>query len=270
MKGLVIGDTSGFTAEQESAYRKAGLSHLVAVSGSNIAMVAGAILLAAARSPHLVRYGLAAAGVGLYVLVVGPDASVLRAAAMGAIGIAAALGGRRVESWGALGLAVGVALLVRPDLLYSVGLHLSAAATAGIILWARPIAAAIPGPRLVALAAGVTLSAQIAVTPILGAAFGQVSLAALPANLLAAPAVAPATVLGLAAGCLSILVPGAGSAVARLAGPALWWVERVAAHLGAPSWAEVTLAPAMTWALGAAVLVALVFSLRTHIRGVPG
>ncbi|MFP5297794.1 MAG: ComEC/Rec2 family competence protein [Actinomycetota bacterium] len=268
LRGLVIGDTEGFSPEQEERFRDAGLAHLVAVSGSNVAIVTGALLLAFGRLPRIARYTIAALGLAVYVVVVGPEPSVLRATTMGAIGIWAALTGRLTESFAALGLAVGVVVAMRPDLLYSVGLHLSVAATTGIILWAAPIADRIPGPRIVALAAGVTVSAQIAVAPIIGAAFGVYSLAALPANLIAAGAVAPATVLGLAAGIVSLAVPPIGASIARLAVVPVAWINHVASAFGGAAWAEVGISPHAAAVTGVLCAMLVALSLRVRYQAV--
>lgn len=248
--GLTIGDTDGFDQAMEQDFRRAGLSHLVAVSGSNVAIVVLTLLLVARPLPHLIRYALAALGLLLYVVVVGPDPSVLRAAVMAAIVMAAAASGRPAYPLIVLGAATAVVIVLRPPMVHSVGMQLSVAATAGIVLWSDRIARAIPGPRPPALAMAVTLAAQIAVAPLLIVVFGSVSVAGPVANLLAAPAVAPATVLGLAGGVIGLVHEGAGSLCARLASPAVGWIAAVGRFFARPSWAEAEVHPILGVALG--------------------
>lgn len=260
LAGLTVGDTAGMSGLFEQQMRAAGLSHLVAVSGSNVALVTGALYLACARLGRPAAAAIAGLGLGLYVAVVGPDPSVLRAASMGALGLVAMVSGRRTEPAAALACAVALVLIARPTLIDSVGLHLSVAATAGLIAWSGRLSELLPGPRIVSLPLAVTLAAQIAVAPILIAVFEEVSVVGPLANLVAAPAVAPATVLGLGAGLLETLTDGAGAPLVALAAPfvhALAWTGRVT---GSPEWAAVDLHRAWAIPLAAAVSVGLVWA----------
>lgn len=251
VRGLTIGDTRGLPPDDEEHLRRAGLTHLVAVSGSNVAIVLGALLAAGRRLRAGVRIGVAGAALALFVLVVGPEPSVLRAAAMGAAGLAALVAGTRATPLHVLGVAVVVVLAVRPALLFSAGLQLSVAATAGIVLWAPGAAARIPLPPIVSVPLAVTAAAQAAVVPILVVTFGEVPVAGLPANLLAAPAVPPATILGFVAALVGAVDPGLAALPARLAAPLAGWIVTVGGHLGAPGWATVALPPAAGWAAAA-------------------
>ncbi|HVM34410.1 MAG TPA: ComEC/Rec2 family competence protein [Actinomycetota bacterium] len=263
LRGLTIGDTRDLPAADAEYLRRAGLSHLVAVSGSNVAVVLGAVAAAARRLRAAARVALAAGGLALFVLVVGPEPSVLRAAAMGGAGLAAVIVGTRAVPLHVLALAVVTVLALRPALLFSAGLQLSVAATAGIILWAPRITARLALPPPVAVALGVTVAAQVAVVPVLVLTFGGVPVAGLPANLVAAPAVAPATVLGFAAALLGALDPGLAALPARLAAPLAAWIIGVGRHFGAPEWATITLPPAFGWAAAAALAAAALRTLRT-------
>jgi competence protein ComEC len=265
--GLTIGDTARLDRATIEHFRAAGLSHLLAVSGSNLAIVIGAVLVLCARRALVVRVGLAALALVLYVLVVGPEPSVLRAAGMAAIALVALLAGRLAEPLQALALSLIVVLALRPGLLASAGLQLSAAATAGIVLFAGPLARALGWlPRPLALAAGVTLGAQVAVAPVLVWTFGELSLAAPLANLLVAPAVAPATVLGLAAGLGALIAPVLGRLGALLARPFAAYVVWIADLSGGWSWALVALPErAGPWLIGV-LAVAVVLARRAQAR----
>jgi competence protein ComEC len=271
VRGLAVGDTGGMSATAESNLRRAGLSHLVAVSGSNVAIVLGAITFAARRFGLRARLLMGAIGLACFVLIVGPEPSVMRAAAMGAIGLSALALGRRADPLFALGLALIVVLAVRPGMLYSAGLQLSAAATAGIVLWAHPLAATmprVPGPIAVPLA--VTVAAQLAVSPLLALTFGEISVAAPAANLLAVPVVPFATVIGLAAGVGAAILPAAGGPLATLAAPPAGWVLSVADAFGGAPWASVGAPRWAGWLLAAGVVVGAAATLRRTFKRADG
>ena len=229
---LVDGDDGRMPEDLIEAFRTSGLTHLLAVSGTNLTLVVGSLLLlarwAGVRARGLVLVG--ALGVVGFVLLARTEPSVVRAAAMGSVGLIGMGHHGRRRGTRALGAAVLLLLLFDPWLALSMGFALSALATAGI-LWLAP------GwrdrlmrwlPRWVAEAVAVPLAAQIACTPLVAAISGQVSLVAVVANLLAAPAVGPATVLGLAGGVLGLVSDPLGRLVST---PAAWcatWIIAVA------------------------------------------
>lgn len=270
LRGLTIGDTEGMPPEDEESLRRAGLTHLVAVSGSNVAIVLGALLLITRRAGPIIGTSIALAGLFLYVLIVGPEPSVLRAGVMGSIGCFAAVFGRRAEPLAALGAAVAIVLLLQPWLLWSAGLHLSVAATLGIVLWASAIAQRVSGPRSLALALGVTCAAQVAVAPILIITFGSLSVAGIAANLLAAPAVPVATIVGSVGGLLSALWMPLGRLVMVPAGIATAWIGHVGRLFGGFSWAEVHLPAAAGIVVAAVLVVPLVSDARVRLQRKPG
>jgi competence protein ComEC len=201
--GLLLGDTRHQTLVQADDFRGAGLTHLLAVSGENLAFV-----LVLAR-PLLARLGLRSrfvatlAVIGLFALVTRFEPSVLRASAMGCIAALAACLGREASAVRVLALAVSGLLLVDPLLVGVVGFQLSVAATAGILLLSPRIMAALPGPRSLAAAVAVSLAAQIGVLPVLVPVFGSVPVVAVPANLAAALVTGPVLVWGLPAGLIA-------------------------------------------------------------------
>ena len=229
---LVDGDDAAMPEELSEDFRTSGLTHLLAVSGTNLTLVVGSMLLlarwAGVRARGLVVVG--ALGVVGFVLLARTEPSVVRAAAMGTVGLIGMGHHGRRRGTRALGAAVLLLLLFDPWLAQTMGFALSVLATAGI-LWLAP------GwrdrlmrwlPRWVAEAVSVPLAAQIACTPLVAAISGQVSLVAVGANLLAAPAVGPATVLGLAGGVVGLVAEPLGRLVAT---PAAWcagWIIGVA------------------------------------------
>jgi competence protein ComEC len=231
--GLVIGDTSRLDPEVEASFRETGMTHLLAVSGSNCAIVVGAVLLLLRRLRVHPRVAAAAAGVALvgFVVLARPSPSVLRAAAMGTVALIALGIGRPRATLPALATAVTALLLLDPALARSPGFALSVLATLGLVVLAPRWRDALRGrgvPRPLAEALAVPAAAQAACAPLIAALFGGVGLVAVPANLLAVPAVAPATVLGVAAAVLSPIAPPVAAGLAWLASWPAWWLVGVA------------------------------------------
>jgi competence protein ComEC len=250
--GFVIGDTRGQAPDITDDFRGAGLSHLLAVSGENVAFVL------ALAGPLLRRLNLRArlpatvAVIGFFALVTRFEPSVLRASAMAAIAVTAAALGREATTLRVLALAVAGLVVLDPFLVRVVGFQLSVAASFGIALLSAPIARVLPGPRSLAEAAAVTLAAQLAVAPVLVAVFGGVPVAGMPANVLAAPAAGPVMVWGLGAGLVAGL---AGGPVAAL----LHWPTRllIAWIAGVAAWAAALPLGELHWPQ----LVALAFGI---------
>ncbi len=230
--GLVTGDDSGLPADVVDEFRVAGLTHLTAVSGTNLTLVVGFVLViarwAGVRGRGLTVVG--ALGVGGFVLLARPEPSVLRAAVMGSVallGMGSAGRGRGVR---ALSLAVFLLVVLDPWLARSVGFALSASATAGILFLAPPLRDALVrwAPRWLAEAVAVPFAAQVACTPLVAAISGAVSLVAVLANLAVAVVVGPATVLGLLGGLALPVSPWLGRSLGRLAGWCADWIVYVA------------------------------------------
>jgi competence protein ComEC len=256
---LVDGDDAAVSDELADDFRTTGLTHLLAVSGTNLTLLVGFLLVLArwsgvrGRWLHLVG----ALGIAGFVLLARTEPSVVRAAAMGAVGLLAMGSNGRQRALRGLGAAVLVLLLADPGLATSPGFALSVQATAGILLLGPPWRDALARwlPRWAAEAVAVPLAAQLACTPLVAAISGQVSLAAVGANLLAEPAVGPATVLGLLGGLLGLVWGPLGRAAGTPASWCVGWIVAVA-HRGA-SLPRAGLAWG-TGALALAVLVALV------------
>lgn len=252
--GLVLGDRDGLPHDVVARFRRAGLSHILAVSGSNVAIVVGCVLAVASRARLMVRVVAASGALLLFVATVGPEPSVLRAALVGTAALAALAAGMKTRPLHVLSLATIVLLVARPWLVFAPGLHLSVAATAGILLWTRPLLRSMRAlPRPLGAVVAVTLAAQAAVAPITIATFGEVSVVAPVANALALPAVAPATLLGMAAGLAGTVAPAASRLVARAALPFAQWVLAVGDNAGRWEWAS--LQPDPVWAVAVSIPV---------------
>jgi competence protein ComEC len=232
---LVVGDDRAMSAEVVEDFRTCGLTHLAAVSGTNLTLVVGFLLVIArwggVRSRGLVVVG--ALGVAGFVVVARAEPSVVRAAAMGTVALIGMGAHGRRQGVRALGVATLALLLVDPWLAISFGFALSVLATAGILFLAPTFRDQLCAwlPRWAAEALAVPLAAQLVCTPVVAALSGQVSLVAVLANMVVAPAVAPAMVLGLVGGLVSLVVPAAGALCGWAAGLFGWWIVAVATHL---------------------------------------
>lgn len=233
--GLSVGDASLETQALSDRMRTAGLSHLTAVSGGNLAILTTAVLLIAAGLRRRTRVMLALGVMAMFIVLVRPQPSVVRAAVMGGLVLLGiVIGGRRAGP-AVLCASVMVLVAITPDLVLTWGFALSVAATAGLILLEPHVADRCRSWRLTgrfppALREGISiaLAAQLATLPVLVAMGAGVGVYAVPANLLAMPAVAPVTILGLLAGLLSPVAAPVAAVFALLAIPFAWWIASIA------------------------------------------
>ncbi|MFF0306374.1 ComEC/Rec2 family competence protein [Streptosporangium sp. NPDC004379] len=232
LPGLVAGDVSGMDRQVTADFKAAGLSHLTAVSGANLAIVAGAAIALArvAGLPLPVRAVLAAMAMISFTVVARPSPSVLRALVMGLVAAAALGTGRSRDGVAALSATVLGLILFDPVLARSYGFALSVCATGGILLlaprWRDRLATRLP--RWAAEAVAVPAAAQAAVTPVLVLMAGQLEPVAIPANLLAGPAVAPATLIGFLTALVAPVQMDLARLLVRPAGLATGWIITVA------------------------------------------
>lgn len=226
--GFVTGDTRLLPPDDRAAMQVTGLSHLTAVSGSNVAIVVGGVLglLALARVGARGRWLAVALVVPWFAFVTRLEPSVQRAGTMTLLLLATSVRGVPRDPRHALAGAVLVLVLVDPLLAGSLGLLLSATATAGVLVVAPRVRAHLPPrlPRPLAELASVTVGAQVAVVPVVLATFGELTLASVPANLVAVPAAALAAVLAFAGSTVGLLHPPAGALLMAAAGPPAWVV----------------------------------------------
>ena len=264
--GFVLGDTRGQAVDITDDFRGSGLSHLLAVSGQNVAFVL------ALAGPFLRRVGLRArlpatlAVIGFFALLTRFEPSVLRASMMAALAVTASSLGREASSARLLALAVTGLVLVDPFLVRSVGFQLSVGACVGIVLLSAPIARSLPGPRALVEALAVSLSAQAGVAPVLIAVFGGIPVAGVPANLLAAPAEGPVMVWGLGAGLVAGVL--GGIAAVALHWPTrmlIWWIAAVAHWAAALPFGELQARELALISVGALVAAG---AQRVGLRGV--
>jgi competence protein ComEC len=286
-RGFVLGDDDGVDEETKEDFIRAGLSHLLAVSGENVTLLAllAMPVLAGFSIPLRERLVWTVALIAVYVPLAGSGPSIQRAGVMGAVGLLATLAGRRASRLYALGLAAVVTLAIDPSVAGDVGWQLSFAAVLGILLLASPIRAWLlarmagdgpsvagagndaAGPRRVrrggglwrrALAEGiaVTIAATLATAPLIAHVFEEVSVTSLLANVLALPAVAPAMWLGMVSAALA-QIPGVPLAPLNgLDALLLAYIAQVAAWCGRPGWAYLHVELSTTGLIGSYLALA--------------
>ncbi|GAA3757719.1 ComEC/Rec2 family competence protein [Salinactinospora qingdaonensis] len=270
LPAMVVGDVSGVAPQTREEFRATGMTHLLTVSGANLAILTGTVLAVARwlRLPVWAAVGGGAVMIPVFVVVARPEPSVLRAAFMAAVALAALASGRSRSAVAALAASVLGLLLFVPELARSYGFALSVLATGGIVVlaprwrdrWARRV------PRVVAEPVAVATAAHVACAPVLVLLAGEVSWIAIPANVAVAPVVAVATIGGFAVTAVAV----ASVALARLAvwlpATAVTWTATVAAAGadvpgGALAWRD-----DLVGAVGLAALVLALLAVRGRVR----
>lgn len=264
VRGMALGGGDGLSEGAATAMRDAGLWHLLAVSGQNVAVIGIGVVaaLGAAGASRRMRLGVSGAAMLAYCLACDGGASVLRAGLMAAVGLAADLRGGGRMRWNALLLALAAMLAIDPLATGDPGLQLSFAAVVGLFVITPPLAQWLRGwmpgraADLVAQSAG----AGLATAPVLAVGFGTLSVVGLAANLIAVPVAGPVVVIALlgvvgdamwgALGTMLAWVAAVGASVVML-------VARVASSIpgatqAVPAWAAVPLlalaaAPPLAW-----------------------
>ena len=230
--GLAVGDTTRLSSLSSETMKVVSLTHLTAVSGANCAIVVGIIYLLLSRLEigRWARICLALLSLILYVLVVGPEPSVLRAAVMAAAVLIATGLGRSRSATSALALAIIILLVSDPWLSSNFGFQLSVLATLGILLLAPELAVRFERftPRWLALALGVSVGAQLSCLPVLLQLQPGLSTYSVPANVMAEPLVAPITILGILGFTLAPIAPWLTSALTWLASLGAWLILELA------------------------------------------
>jgi competence protein ComEC len=230
--GMVLGDTSLQSQTFKNEMRRSGLTHLVAVSGANFAIVSTFILYLMQFLIRRIPLRLAVTALFLiaFISLVRPSPSVLRAAAMAAVLLLAQGTHRGRDSLPALGFAIGAVIVADPWQVRDPGFALSVLATAGLLLLAPKLVESFSKkiPRPIAIVIAIPLSATLFCTPVIVAISGQISLMSILANVLAAPAVAPVTIFGFVAGLISPLAPWVSGLLIWAVKPLAAWVAWIA------------------------------------------
>ena len=230
--GMVLGDTSLQSATFKNEMRRSGLTHLVAVSGANFAIVSTFILYLMQFIFRKIPLRLGATAIFLiaFIALVRPSPSVLRAAAMAAVLLIAQGTHRGRDSLPALGFAIAAVVVADPWQVRDPGFALSVLATAGLLIAAprlvEKFSTVMPKPLAIVIAT--PLAATLFCAPVIVAISGQLSLMSIVANVLAAPAVAPITIVGFVAGLISPAIPSLSHLLLWCVKPLAAWVAWIA------------------------------------------
>jgi competence protein ComEC len=233
LAGILLGNDNGLPANLQQAYKNTGASHIIAISGFNIAIIAGLFVGLFSRLLGRRKGAIAAVlGILLYTVLVGATPSVVRAAIMGGLAIFARQVGRRQNGLNTLSFTAAGMAILNPQVLWDVGFQLSFAATLGLILYAQPfedwavrLISRFAAPEKAKKVAGpisayllFTLAAQLTTLPIMAYQFGRVSLIALVAN----PFILPAQPAVMILGGLALLLSFVYMPLGKLAGWVAW------------------------------------------------
>jgi competence protein ComEC len=237
LAGVVLGEDEGLSDELRDSFRASGLYHLLAVSGQNVALVAGGALLLAwlVGIPRVLGQLGALAAIGAYVLAVGWQPSVVRAGIAGALACLAWLAARPRDRWYFLLVGAGVLLAWNPYSLLDPGFQLSFGAVAAIFVGVPPLERALegyPGPAWLRTAVAVSTACGVATAPVLLLQFGSVPVYSVPANALAAPAVAPLLGLAFVASATEPVLPWLAETLGWLNGWLAAWLALCARLVG--------------------------------------
>lgn len=261
VEGVVLGEDGGLSDELRQRFRAAGLYHLLAVSGQNVALVAGSALVLAwlLGIPRLGAEVGALGAIVAYVLAVGAQPSVVRAGVAGALGSLAWLTARAADRWHLLLVGAIVLLAWNPYTLLDAGFQLSFAAVSAIFLLVPRLDRVLQGYPLgkpLRLVVAVSAACGLATAPIAWFQFHTVQLLTVPANALAAPVVMPLLALALGAAAVAPLSPGAAAALAWLNGWCAAYLVLVARLIGGLPVAQITSTRSALLLLGGALLLA--------------
>jgi competence protein ComEC len=208
VRGMVLGDRSLIPENLDDAFQRSGITHVLAISGQHVAILAAVIYFAlrALAVPTKARVGATLVLIWLYILVAGAPPSAIRAGVVATSVLAAQLFGRQVSPLHFMTTMLAAVLAYNPQLVYSTGFQLSVAAVFGILLLRKSLKALVETtvlrpfrkpPRALSDLISVSLAAQIATSPIVAATFDEVSVVGVLTNLVAVPLSGPILTLGL-------------------------------------------------------------------------
>jgi competence protein ComEC len=270
IEGVVLGEDQGLSDSLKQRFRASGLYHLLAVSGSNVALVAAGVLGLAllAGVSRLAAELLALAGIGAYVLAVGPQPSVIRAGVAAALASLAWLSGRQRDRWHALLLSAVVLLAWNPSNLLDPGFQLSFVAVLSIFVLApriRLVLEGYPVPRRLRGVVSVSAACGLGTAPVCWFQFHAVPLLTVPANAAAAPVVAPMLALALLSAVIAPVALPVAELLAWLDGWCAAYLAGCARLFGGLPGAQIR-SPAAAAALASCGLLAAAYACRRGDR----
>lgn len=251
LTGILLGDDSGLPAETKEAFNRTGTSHIIAISGFNMVILAGTIMgLLRLFLEKRQAAALAIVVIILYTLLVGAGASVVRAAVMSGIAILADVIRRKTYVPTSLAFAAFLMSLFDPFALWDVGFQLSFAAVLGMALFVPPMERALTAPlenmttqaqRVIKMLSEpllVTAAAQVTTLPLTLYYFGRLSILSLGINLLVIPVQAPLLILGGVGASVGLLIPPLGELILYADWLFLTWSVKVVEYFAGIEWSS--------------------------------
>jgi competence protein ComEC len=265
--GVVLGADEGLSQGLRDRFRSSGLFHLLAVSGQNVAIIAGAVLMLAwlLGIPRRVGELGVLGSIGAYVLAVGLQPSVVRAGIAGALASLAWLAARPRDRWYFILVAAAGLLAWNPYNLLDPGFQLSFAAVSAIFVVVPVLErrlAGYPVPRRLATVIAVSTACGLITAPILWLDFGRVPLFSVLGNALAEPAVPPLLGLGLVSALLDPVLPGVAASLAWVNGWIAAYLAACARFVGGLPHAQISSGRALLLLVDVGLLVWALVRLR--------
>ncbi|HQV63291.1 MAG TPA: ComEC/Rec2 family competence protein [Anaerolineales bacterium] len=233
LAGILLGVDTGLTKDLQNAFKNTGTAHIIAISGFNIAIIAG-IFFSMFKTIFGERLGavFAILAIAFYTFLVGADAAVVRAALMGSISLLARQLGRRNTGLNALAIVAFVMAIINPLVLWDVGFQLSFFATLGLILYAEPFSnftgnliskiTKTENSKLTQIINDnviLTFAAQLTTIPIMAYHFKRISLISFIANPFILPVQPAVMIIGGLAVFVSLILQPIGQLIAWVAWP---------------------------------------------------
>lgn len=250
--GIVLGDKAiPVDHATKQAFIQTGLIHVLAASGMNVGIIAGAVLwlLSLLKVPYRTRLGIAMGAVAFYSLLTGLPPSIQRAAAMLELALFLKLLNRELSPMLLLCLASGLLVAINPENIASVGFQFSVLTTFGLLAMVPPLQEAIGyyTTRWLAGLVLVPLVAQLWIWPLSVAYFNQFPIHSIPLNILAVALVVPLTIIGFIAGVISLIFPPVAGWLSLLAKPILDVLLWMVNWGNGQSWAQWSLPSPAAW-----------------------
>jgi competence protein ComEC len=272
LAGILLGIETDIPANVEDAFQETGTTHIIAISGFNIAILAGLFISLSSRFfPKRWAPWIALAGISFYTVLVGAAPPVVRAAVMGGVGLFGKMFGRRQTGANSLTFTAAAMCLFNPDLLWDAGFQLSFAATMGLVLYADPLQASCE--RLAErwfsqetarrIAAPIseyflfTLAAQVTTLPIIAWHFHRISLSSMLANPLILPPQPLVMIGGGLAVLLGLVFPWLGKLAMGLTWPLLAYTIRTVELLAKLPQGSLGLGQVSVWGIAGFYLLLL-------------
>jgi len=263
LAGILFGVDTGLPRKLQDAFKNTGTAHIIAISGFNIAIIAG-LFFSISKQIFSERLGAAisVAMVFLYAFLVGGDAAVMRAAIMGSLSLFARQVGRKNAGINTLAIVALIMAFINPLVLWDIGFQLSFFATLGLILYAEPFSNYTANlisrfskqdntavVKILNENVILTLAAQVMTIPLMAYYFNRISLISFIANPFILPVQPAVMILGGAAVFASLVFLPLGQLLAWVAWPFAGYTIRVVEFFNRVPHGVLVLGDVPVWAI---------------------